>query len=51
MRTQEAARLLKERRLTVSEIGYQLGFTNLSLQGWKMLIKPISIQFKHLPKK
>ncbi|ACU63125.1 helix-turn-helix transcriptional regulator [Chitinophaga pinensis] len=29
-RMQEAARLLKERRLTVSEVGYQLGFTNLS---------------------
>lgn len=29
-RMQEAARLLKEKRLTVSEIGYQLGFTNLS---------------------
>ena len=26
----EAARLLKEKRLTVSEAGYQLGFTNLS---------------------
>lgn len=30
MRMQEAARLLKDKRLTVSEIGYQLGFTNLS---------------------
>jgi AraC-like DNA-binding protein len=30
MRMQEAARLLKEKRLSVSEIGYQLGFTNLS---------------------
>jgi AraC-like DNA-binding protein len=30
MRMQEAARLLKEKRLTVSEAGYQLGFTNLS---------------------
>ena len=30
MRMQEAARLLKERRLSVAEIGYQLGFTNLS---------------------
>jgi AraC-like DNA-binding protein len=29
-RIQEAARLLKEKRLTVSEVGYQLGFTNLS---------------------
>ncbi len=29
-RMQEAARLLKENRLTVSEVGYQLGFTNLS---------------------
>ena len=29
-RMQEAARLLKEKRLTVSEVGYQLGFTNLS---------------------
>jgi AraC-like DNA-binding protein len=27
---QEAARLLKDKRLTVSEVGYQLGFTNLS---------------------
>jgi AraC-like DNA-binding protein len=30
MRMQEAARLLKEKRLTVSEVGYQLGFSNLS---------------------
>lgn len=30
VRMQEAARLLKEQRLTVSEVGYQLGFTNLS---------------------
>ena len=29
-RMQEAARLLKEKRLTVSEVGYQVGFTNLS---------------------
>lgn len=29
-RMQEAARLLKEERLTVSEVGYQIGFTNLS---------------------
>ena len=29
-RMQEAARLLKEMRLSVSEVGYQLGFTNLS---------------------
>jgi len=29
-RMQEAARLLKEEKLTVSETGYQLGFTNLS---------------------
>jgi AraC-like DNA-binding protein len=29
-RLQEAARLLKEKRLSVSEVGYQLGFTNLS---------------------
>jgi AraC-like DNA-binding protein len=29
-RIQEAARLLKEKRLTVSEVGYQVGFTNLS---------------------
>ncbi|QHS59701.1 helix-turn-helix transcriptional regulator [Chitinophaga agri] len=29
-RIQEAARLLKDGRLTVSEVGYQLGFTNLS---------------------
>jgi AraC-like DNA-binding protein len=30
IRMQEAARLLKDNRLTVSEAGYQLGFTNLS---------------------
>jgi AraC-like DNA-binding protein len=30
MRMQEAARLLGEKRLSVSEVGYQLGFTNLS---------------------
>ncbi|MCF0056328.1 AraC family transcriptional regulator [Dyadobacter sp. CY356] len=30
MRMQQAARLLKEQKLTVSEVGYQLGFTNLS---------------------
>ncbi|SKB77842.1 helix-turn-helix transcriptional regulator [Dyadobacter psychrophilus] len=29
-RMQKAAYLLKEKRLTVSEVGYQLGFTNLS---------------------
>lgn len=29
-RMQEAARLLKEKKLSVSETGYQLGFTNLS---------------------
>ncbi len=29
-RMQEAARLLKEKRLAVSEVGYRLGFTNLS---------------------
>lgn len=29
-RMKEAARLLKEEKLTVSEVGYQLGFTNLS---------------------
>ncbi|TDW51713.1 AraC-like DNA-binding protein [Flavobacterium sp. 270] len=29
-RMQEAAQLLKEKRLTVSEAGYRLGFTNLS---------------------
>lgn len=29
-RMQEAAMLLKEKRLTVSEVGYRLGFTNLS---------------------
>ena len=29
-RIQEAARLLKEKHLSVSEVGYQLGFTNLS---------------------
>lgn len=28
-RMKEAARLLKERRLTVSEVGYQMGFSNL----------------------
>jgi AraC-like DNA-binding protein len=27
---QKAAYLLTEKRLTVSEVGYQLGFTNLS---------------------
>jgi AraC-like DNA-binding protein len=26
----EAARLLKEEKLSVSDVGYQLGFTNLS---------------------
>lgn len=30
MRMKEAARLLKEERLSVSEAGYQLGFENLS---------------------
>jgi len=30
LRMQEAARLLKEMRLTVSEVGYRLGFTNMS---------------------
>jgi AraC-like DNA-binding protein len=30
LRLQEAARLLKEQHLTVSEVGYQVGFTNLS---------------------
>lgn len=30
LRMQEAARLLKEERLSVSEAGYRLGFTNLS---------------------
>ncbi|MBS7562786.1 helix-turn-helix transcriptional regulator [Mucilaginibacter sp. Bleaf8] len=29
-RMQKAAGLLKEKRLTVSEVGYHLGFTNLS---------------------
>jgi AraC-like DNA-binding protein len=29
-RMKEAARLLKEERLSVTEVGYQLGFTNLS---------------------
>lgn len=29
-RMKEAARLLKEEKLTVSDVGYQLGFTNLS---------------------
>lgn len=30
LRMQEAARLLKEQHLTVSEVGYRVGFTNLS---------------------
>ena len=30
MRMQKAAQLLREKRLSVSEVGYQLGFTNLS---------------------
>lgn len=30
VRMQEAARLLKEKHLTVSEVGFQLGFTNMS---------------------
>jgi AraC-like DNA-binding protein len=30
LRMQEAARLLKEGKLSVSDVGYQLGFTNLS---------------------
>ena len=30
MRMQEAAKLLRENRMGVSEVGYQLGFTNLS---------------------
>ena len=30
LRMQEAARLLKEEKLSVSEVGYQLGFSNLS---------------------
>ncbi|MDR1171571.1 MAG: helix-turn-helix transcriptional regulator, partial [Bacteroidales bacterium] len=29
-RMKEAARLLKEEKLSVSDVGYQLGFTNLS---------------------
>ena len=29
-RMKEAARLLKEEKLSVSEVGYRLGFTNLS---------------------
>ncbi|WP_201297530.1 AraC family transcriptional regulator [Flavobacterium sp. 9AF] len=29
-RMKEAARLLKEKKVTVSEVGYQLGFTNMS---------------------
>jgi len=29
-RMQKAAQLLKDKRLTVSEVGYELGFTNLS---------------------
>ncbi len=29
MRMQEAARLLKKERMSVSEVGYQMGFTNL----------------------
>lgn len=30
LRMQQAARLLRDKRLSVSEVGYQLGFTNLS---------------------
>ncbi|MBE4948012.1 helix-turn-helix transcriptional regulator [Chryseobacterium culicis] len=30
LRMQEAARLLREEQLSVSEAGYQLGFSNLS---------------------
>ncbi|MEI9917489.1 MAG: AraC family transcriptional regulator [Bacteroidota bacterium] len=30
IRMQEAARLFREEKLTVSEVGYRLGFTNLS---------------------
>ena len=30
MRMQQAARLLQEKHLSVAEVGYQLGFTNLS---------------------
>jgi AraC-like DNA-binding protein len=30
LRMQTAARLLKDKKMTVSEVGYQLGFTNLS---------------------
>lgn len=30
LRMQEAARLLRDERLSVSEVGYQIGFTNLS---------------------
>lgn len=30
VRMQEATKLLKQQRMTVSEVGYQLGFTNLS---------------------
>jgi len=29
-RMKEAARLLKENKLSVSDVGYQMGFTNLS---------------------
>ena len=29
-RIKEAARLMKDEKLSVSEVGYQLGFTNLS---------------------
>ncbi len=29
-RMKEAARLLKENKMSVSEVGYQIGFTNLS---------------------
>lgn len=29
-RMKEAARLLKEEKLSVSDVGYELGFTNLS---------------------
>ncbi|TDQ11211.1 AraC family transcriptional regulator [Pedobacter metabolipauper] len=53
MRMQEAARLLKENRLTVSEVGYQLGFTNLSHfsrvfeQHTGMKPKKYSVQLQH----
>lgn len=54
MRMQEAARLLKEKHLTVSEVGYQLGFTNLSHfaqvfeEHTGMKPKKFSAQYEHV---